>query len=282
MREAKWDTEATCVAFSPTDLSFAVGGKNGDVDVWDLLTGDPLERPPTAPMEVRSLSFAKDGESLTGCGIGSIVNTNRAWRWKVPSGVSIDCWEQGGKNDCPEILNVVLAGGKHIASIAQVLKKASRYPPDTLPPAAGDPLLIAGHLVVAGVQAYQLFKDSIPSDEFRVELWNVKLGTRVRNGLFKGPRPTCLAVSPSGSRLMFGYGNDGKGAGCGLGHQSVTVGCHCRDGVPGFRDRTTEGDHADLHAIKASDRRRKVRIDDARRGRIGPARSGPLDRLQQH
>ena len=200
----QWKTEANCIAFAPSDLSFAAGGKNGDVDVWDLLTGEPLERPPTASREVLSLSFSRDGESLTGSGIGPAVDRNQAWRWRIPSGTSIDCWEGGGKGDCKESLNEVFAGGKRIVSIGEVPRK----PPPNMPPPQ------IGGLVGAAVSAWQLYqlaKQHMPNDEHRVQVWNVKLGRRVSSDLFKGPRPTCLAVSPSGLRLIFGYGDHGKG-----------------------------------------------------------------------
>ncbi|HSQ54508.1 MAG TPA: hypothetical protein VLM40_02095, partial [Gemmata sp.] len=71
----------TCLAFSPDSRVLAAGTQDGQVWLWSLATGQPIQRLEVAARGVRSMCFGKDGKRLVTMAVNSPV---AIWDVAVP------------------------------------------------------------------------------------------------------------------------------------------------------------------------------------------------------
>ena len=200
--EAEWDDQVTCVGFSPDGSHVAAGGMGSNVGLWSVETGEPIRRLKGASATIASLSFSKEGDFLTACGVGgALTGKCKVWQWQIPSGKPLACWENPSKNDCSILLSEVVPGGNYLVSVGLVSKE--KHPPGLMarlmtgPDASG-----AAELVHAGALIFGMAKDMAPPEDYRLQVWSVQSGLRIQNFLFTAGKPLSLSIAPSSSRAL--------------------------------------------------------------------------------
>jgi WD40 repeat protein len=205
LAKATWDVEVRCVSFSPDGRLIAAGGESARVGLWSVKSGERLQRLEGADDTITSLSFSQDGDTLTACGRGALGSCCDVWKWTIPSGTLLPCWQTPSKSTGKVLFKHVAPGGGYLIAVTKVDRCTALGDKNSCRPIQG-PNMAGMGVLGAGQLSNGFLPQFDPEQYYRLQTWNVNSGILAHNFLFSGHRPDRFAASPTGQRALLGTG----------------------------------------------------------------------------